>query len=412
MKNDKTNDSSENRDSLSGTPGSHPVGTGVGAATGGLAGGAAGAAAGAAAGSPGGPVGAVAGIAVGAVAGGLAGKGLAEAVNPTEEEAYWREAHGRQWYASGRPYDDFRDAYRLGYEGYARYGATGGSFDDYETDFRTDFERTRGTSALSWDEARHAARAAWNRVSGNLQRLIGYEVVDASDSSVGKVNNLWTEETGEPVFLGVKAGWLFGKNHVVPVHTAEVNDRRRTVRLPFTEDQIKNAPAFDEQAEISDTDQSRILSYYGIEPVTAAPSRAVSEEHMRTAGPSAENRTIRLNEEQVKIGKREVEAGGVRLHKIIRTETVNQPVELRREEIVIERVPGNESSACDVNPSFQEEDIFIPLRREEPVVQKQARVREEVRVGKKTEVDQRQVSEQVRKEDLQVDRNVSGAPRR
>ena len=118
---------------------------------------------------------------------------------------------------------------------------------------------------------------------------------------------------------------------------------------------------------------------------------------------TTENRTIRLKEEELKVGKREVQAGGIRLHKIVRTETVNQPVELKREEIVIERVPAQGQAS---NESFGEEDIFIPLRREEAVVEKTSRVREEVRVGKKTEVDRRQVTEQVRKEDIQVDRNV------
>ena len=71
-----------NADPITGEPGAHPVGTGLGAVGG--------AATGATVGALGGPVGAVVGGAVGAVVGGLAGKGAAEVVNPTEEEAYWR----------------------------------------------------------------------------------------------------------------------------------------------------------------------------------------------------------------------------------------------------------------------------------------------------------------------------------
>ena len=73
-----------NLDPLSGAPGAHPVGTGVGAAAGGVV-------AGALAGTVAGPVGTLVGAAVGAVAGGLAGKGIAEMIDPTAEEAYWRE---------------------------------------------------------------------------------------------------------------------------------------------------------------------------------------------------------------------------------------------------------------------------------------------------------------------------------
>ena len=80
-----------NPDPITGAPGSHPVGTGVGAALGG-------AAAGAAAASVAGPVGTVVGAAVGAVVGGLAGKGVAEAIDPTVEDAYWRENFKRRPY--------------------------------------------------------------------------------------------------------------------------------------------------------------------------------------------------------------------------------------------------------------------------------------------------------------------------
>ena len=83
----KRNDIPANRDAnpdaITGEPGSHPVGAGLGAAAGG-------AAAGAAAGVVGGPVGAAVGAVVGGIAGGLAGKGVAEQIDPTQEDAYWR----------------------------------------------------------------------------------------------------------------------------------------------------------------------------------------------------------------------------------------------------------------------------------------------------------------------------------
>src|ERR1044071_4578019 len=100
-----------NRDPITGAPGAHPVGTGVGATGGGAAGAAIGAAVG-------GPVGAAVGLAAGAIAGGLAGKGAAEAVNPTREDAYWRDNYSSQpWYDRNMNYDDYSPAFRTGYEG-------------------------------------------------------------------------------------------------------------------------------------------------------------------------------------------------------------------------------------------------------------------------------------------------------
>src|ERR1019366_7660537 len=134
---------------------SHLVGTGIGAVAGG-------AVAGAAVGTVAGPVGTVASAAVGAVVGGIAGKSVAKAVNPSVEDAYWRENHRRQSFAKGRSYDDFGPAYRTGYEGYAQYGAKGSTFEDREVDLRKSYDAAR--SNLAWDEARPASRAAWPRV--------------------------------------------------------------------------------------------------------------------------------------------------------------------------------------------------------------------------------------------------------
>jgi len=152
-----------NRDPITGAPGAHPVGTGVGATGGGAAGAAIGAAVG-------GPVGAAVGLAAGAVAGGLAGKGAAEAVNPTAEDAYWRENYASQpWVERSYTYDDYQPAFRSGYEGYARYGSVGKSYDDIEPELRRDWDRTKGKSRLEWERARMASRAAWDRVDANCE---------------------------------------------------------------------------------------------------------------------------------------------------------------------------------------------------------------------------------------------------
>lgn len=151
-------DKSRNPDPITGAPGSHPAGTGVGAAVGGAA------AMGAAVGTAAGPVGTVAGLAIGAVAGGLVGKSIAEKIDPTREDAYWREHHGRQGFARGRPYDDFVPAYRVGYEGYGEYGAAGRTFEDSESELRQRYEKSQ--PKLSWEEARPASRAAWQKFEG------------------------------------------------------------------------------------------------------------------------------------------------------------------------------------------------------------------------------------------------------
>ena len=151
-----------NADPISGEPGSHPVGTGLGAASAGVAGLAIGAVIG---GPIGAPIGAAVGGLAGAIGGGLAGKGIAEAVNPTTEDAYWSEEYrNAPYYEDVYKYDDYAPAYRVGYEGYGQYGATGRDYSEVEPDLQQHYLRSRGDSKLDWDKARLAVRSAWERV--------------------------------------------------------------------------------------------------------------------------------------------------------------------------------------------------------------------------------------------------------
>lgn len=154
---DKTltdNNADANLDPISKEPGAHPLGVGVGAAAGGMA-------AGAAIGTVAGPVGTGIGAAVGAVIGGLAGKGVAEAIDPTAEDAYWRENYSSRDYVSpDRSYDDYGPAYGYGVSQYQRDR----SFEDVEPELADNWMGSRGTSSLGWGEASHAARDAWDRV--------------------------------------------------------------------------------------------------------------------------------------------------------------------------------------------------------------------------------------------------------
>lgn len=152
-----------NRDPITGAPGSHPVGTGVGAVAGGMA-------AGAAAGTVAGPVGTVAGAAVGAIVGGLAGKGIAEMIDPTAEDAYWRDNYSTRPYTAGSTYDEFGPAYRYGVSSYAEYPDR--TFEEVEPDLRREWASARGSSSLEWERARLAAKDSWQRVSDAVERAI------------------------------------------------------------------------------------------------------------------------------------------------------------------------------------------------------------------------------------------------
>jgi hypothetical protein len=107
---------------------------------------------------------------IGSVVGGLAGKDVAEQVNPTFEETDWQETYTSGSYIDhDRTYEDYRPAYKTGYEGYDRYGHSGRTYSEVETDLQRDYQ-TNQTGNLPWEQAKHAVKDAWDRASNTIQR--------------------------------------------------------------------------------------------------------------------------------------------------------------------------------------------------------------------------------------------------
>ena len=106
------------------------------------------------------------------------------------------------------------------------------------------------------------------------------------------------------------------------------------------------------------------------------------------------------SEEELRVGKREVEAGRLRLHKRVETEQVDVPVELRREKVRVTREPVAHSVS---DQEIGDEQVEVTLREEKPVVAKETVAKERVRVDKEVEVGQESVRDELRKERVDVD---------
>lgn len=258
----------------------------------------------------------------------------------------------------------------------------------------------------------------------NLERVAGFDVYDRNDEHIGSVSAIWTDRSGQPAYLGVKTLWLIGRTHVVPAHHAQVNGHEERIRIPYLKEEVKDAPSFDPDSELDFTKEQEVTSYYSSrgpqlpglqaeQPVTAAtgtpPPIAPSAERDKPGlarTETGETTAIPLHEEHISVGKRQVETAGVRLRKVVRTEVVSQPVELRHEDVVIERVPASEASReVQGGRQFEGESIYIPLRREEAVVNKETVVREEVRARRTQGTERQNITGQVRKEDIEVEKD-------
>jgi uncharacterized protein (TIGR02271 family) len=259
------------------------------------------------------------------------------------------------------------------------------------------------------------------QTSTDPAQLYDCDVFDTDGNKIGSVDGVWVDDaTNDLEFISAKTGGLFGGTHMIPLADAQISDGSITV--PYGESQIKDAPSYPSDQELTPEQENEIYGYYGIQRTTAPsptglPAGGTTADYQSGTSAGYQGATgtdttltdqgqteIPLTEEELQVGKREVEAGRVRLRKVVRTEHQEVPVELRREDVEIERIPASEVSATD--SSFDEGTIEVPVTREEPVVGKEAHVTGGVRVSKTAETETRPVGGEVRKEDVEVDRDV------
>lgn len=132
---------------------------------------------------------------------------------------------------------------------------------------------------------------------------------------------------------------------------------------------------------------------------TSAQTSGAMQNQTRTEGEVA----IPVIEEELQVGKREVERGGARIRSRIIEKPVEASVRLREEHVVVNRRPVNRAVTDADLTNFKEGDIQLTERAEEAVVGKQARVVEEVSVGKNVTEHEETVRDTVRRTDVEVD---------
>jgi uncharacterized protein (TIGR02271 family) len=129
-------------------------------------------------------------------------------------------------------------------------------------------------------------------------------------------------------------------------------------------------------------------------------------------GTGTQEQVIPVYEEALKVGKRVVEQGHVR----VRVYTVEHPVQegvtLREERVAVERRPVDRPVGAPHGDTFQDRTIDVTTHREEPVLEKEARVKEEIVVRKDADQRTETVRDTARRTEVEVedDRATSTRP--
>ncbi len=119
---------------------------------------------------------------------------------------------------------------------------------------------------------------------------------------------------------------------------------------------------------------------------------------------STDEQSVKVVQENLQVGKRTVEAGGTRLRSRIVEREVSQDIRLREERVVVERRPVDRPANAADLAAFHDGQIEIVERAEVPVVSKEARVVEEVRLRKEETERTETVKDTVRSTEVEVEK--------
>ncbi|HEX2021353.1 MAG TPA: PRC and DUF2382 domain-containing protein [Candidatus Thermoplasmatota archaeon] len=239
--------------------------------------------------------------------------------------------------------------------------------------------------------------------------IYDYTVLDRNGRRLGPITGFWVDETtGQPEFASVKTGWILGKNHVIPIRDAHFDYGSKMLRVPYEERVIRDAPGFAPDHDLARDEEERVYAHYRLGRGLAGDRGRPGADRLGGGRREAE---IPLHEEKVRVGKRTVEEGGVRLRKVVKTDVKQVPVELTRERIEIERVPPSQLRGTFTGRAFDEDEILLRERREEPVVEKSREVVGGVRATTETDRVRENVRADVRREDVEVEREADARRR-
>jgi uncharacterized protein (TIGR02271 family) len=258
-----------------------------------------------------------------------------------------------------------------------------------------------------------------------LDQLEGRPVLGTDGSKIGTVADVYFDkDTRQPEWALVTTG-LFGTKHsFVPITNATTTGEG--LQVPFTKDQVKDAPRLDDDGELSEDEELLLSQHYGMSyseapsdsglPVGGAPSGTTGRGPVGedVSGPETDEAMTR-SEEELRIDKIRRPSGLVRLRKYITTEQVAATVPVQREEVRIEREAITDANVGAVmsGPELSEEEHELTLSEEEVTVDKRVVPKERVRLDKDVVTEERTVDESVRKEQIEVEGDVeAGAPRR
>src|ERR687898_1082148 len=282
-----------------------------------------------------------------------------------------------------------------------------------------------------------------DRFTAIEDQYAGYTVVDEGGSKIGKVDDLFLDESDQPEYFGVKMGFLGTSSTLIPADIATINNEQGFIEVSQPKSTVQDGPAFDDDREITPEYENEVRSYYGLGPIESSGSYGDYEETNGHSGAGTTDSTtagtvgsgmsmgdtetgefrehdrnqeglsqpgsdlededelrVQRSEEELRAGTRERVAGSLNVRKRVRTDRERLEVPTRREEVSVERVPASgDASEAQIGA----DEVSVPVVEDEVVVQIKPVVKEEIRVRKDVVHERQIVEEDVRREEVDIE---------
>src|SRR4029450_1147502 len=259
---------------------------------------------------------------------------------------------------------------------------------------------------------------------GVLRGWGGQDLMDRDGVKAGSIVDLYVDEqTEQPTWGLVRTGLLGSRQTLVPLDRATVPltvmvSGAGSLRAPLESAPILDAPSVAVGEEISEATAIALRRYYGLgdppapaegdhgpsdtESLNAGAEPAAKTAAAMTSAATEPSGTMIRSEEELRVRLRR-RAQRVRVQRYVVTDFVNTTIPVRREELRLEEALGDEASRT-APPALPGGDGWeMVLHHEEPVVSKQVVARDRVRLSVQTVTEHRRISDQVRKERIEVD---------
>ena len=99
-----------------------------------------------------------------------------------------------------------------------------------------------------------------------------FKVYDNQGNKIGKVDDLFVDETDREEYIGVKLGFLGRKSTLIPMDIVRVNEADRSIEVSESKDRVTDAPSFDDDEDITGDYERRIREHFGLESTESSSS--------------------------------------------------------------------------------------------------------------------------------------------